>query len=988
MKKWTFTTLFFILIPCLLTGQDIDLATSGATYAVVVGISDYQDEKIPDLQYADIDALAFAGYLQSPAGGLLDSDHLRVLVNKDATVAQFARALDWLWDVVKENDRVIIYFSGHGDVEKKSLTQPGYLLCWDAPSRVYMAGGALKINDLKDVVATLSIQNKAKVFLFTDACRAGKLSGYDINGAQLTGLNLSKQFANEIKILSCQPNEYSIEGTQWGGGRGAFSYHLLQGLYGLADSNSDLVVTLKEISRYLEDNISPEVAPQIQNPMTIGDIMEPVAQVIPDVITKLKKDLKHKIPMFAAVEQRGIENDVLSQVDSNIVDTYLLFKKSMENKQFLEPVQACADSYYDQLINEPSLGPLHSSITRNYAAALQDDAQQVMNNWLEGDVVETFLSKTNQAEKYRLYPYYLERAAELLGSDHYMYPTLKARQLYFEGYLMDIDNHNPNQELGEQILTKYRQSLKWQSNSPQTYRSMAEVYFYQLMNTASAEFYTERAMELVPSWITPYSHLGFMYCGGNIPRDLDKARQYLELADKVDTITSHSDISHINNWGIYLLRTKQYEKAIKALTKAIAMDSTISLLNNTLGLVYFQQKKRTDAEELFKKAIHLDSTNAVPYSNLGLIYTSFNRFDEAEVLMQKAIDLDSTNLHSLNYLGYLYMRINRFREAKLLFEEIILLDPTVPGVYGNLGLAYLETNHFKEAEENLLKAIQIDSSMAVTHGGLGAVYMAKRQFGKAEMFFKKAIQLDSTSIKGYINLATIYMMTRKMEEVEELSKKVIQLDPTSPAGYFLLGQLYSSTQRTDEAEQLLIKSIQMDSTIPVAYGALGSIYQKAERWEDAEKQFIKVIQMDTTNFMGYASLGVVYQNLARWEESATMFQKTIKYGPPFMPPYIYGAIGNVYTHVPELKDQAGPMLDNALKMNPNNPKFYIYKAQLAVTLNQIEEAWQFLEQGLEKNAGSRRLKYKNLQSEPDFEEMRKDGKWEELMKKYFLEQFE
>ena len=45
------------------------------TYAVVVGISDYQDPGIPDLRFADKDAVAFANYLRSDAGGKLDNDH-------------------------------------------------------------------------------------------------------------------------------------------------------------------------------------------------------------------------------------------------------------------------------------------------------------------------------------------------------------------------------------------------------------------------------------------------------------------------------------------------------------------------------------------------------------------------------------------------------------------------------------------------------------------------------------------------------------------------------------------------------------------------------------------------------------------------------------------------------------------------------------------------------------------------------------------------
>ncbi len=38
--------------------------TTGQTYAVVVGISDYQDSGIPDLRFADKDAEAFANYLR------------------------------------------------------------------------------------------------------------------------------------------------------------------------------------------------------------------------------------------------------------------------------------------------------------------------------------------------------------------------------------------------------------------------------------------------------------------------------------------------------------------------------------------------------------------------------------------------------------------------------------------------------------------------------------------------------------------------------------------------------------------------------------------------------------------------------------------------------------------------------------------------------------------------------------------------------------
>jgi len=254
MKKHTSFFFLFILFGYFTNAQSINVE-SGTTRAVVVGISDYQDENITDLNYAHKDAEVFVNFLRSPAGGNLEDNHIKLLLNEDATQGKLGMALYWLMEESKEGDRAIIYFSGHGDVEKKIFGQPGYLLCWDAPSKVYMFGGTLDLDGLKRIVTTLSKNIKAKVILITDACRAGKLAGSEIGGAQATTASLKEQYANELKILSCQPTEFSLEGEQWGGGRGAFSYHLIEGLNGLADKNGDLQVNLYEIGRYLEDKL-------------------------------------------------------------------------------------------------------------------------------------------------------------------------------------------------------------------------------------------------------------------------------------------------------------------------------------------------------------------------------------------------------------------------------------------------------------------------------------------------------------------------------------------------------------------------------------------------------------------------------------------------------------------------------------------------------------------------------------------------------------
>jgi len=646
-------------------------SSSGQTYAVVVGISDYQDPAIPDLRFADKDAEAFANYLRSSAGGRLDNDHLKVLLNKDATVAQFAMALDWLMEVVKENDQVILYFSGHGDVEKKTITQPGYLLCWDAPSRVYLAGGALALPMFQDIISTLSTQNKAKVVVITDACRSGKLAGSTVGGSQITGANLAKQYANEIKILSCQPNEFSIEGEQWGGGRGAFSYHLIDALYGLADNNNDLIVNLQEAGRYIEDHVSAEVAPVSQVPLVLGNRSDALSKVDSKMLASIKSGKSNQMSFLSTIDSRGIEDDVLATVDSSMHLTYKLFKQALKDKIFLVPENACAETYYVQLINEPKLEKLHSTLKRNYAAALQDDAQQVLNKYLKADKLEISLSPKTRIDKYHNFPRHLERAAELLGDKHYLYRILQARRSYFEGFPLESIG-GFNRTTAEQAMAHFKKALEWQPDMPNAFLGMSRIFGWQFFQMDSAEFYAHKATAAAPTWIIPYVGISETY---SLIKKFDKAKQFLDLANQIDS----SDALVWQAWAIYYFHKKEYPEAERRLKKLLTfLDSTICMpcTYTQLCEIYMVTGRSTEAEEFLKKLVEYDSTNYSYHLMLGKIFSSTGRFEAAEQEFRKVSILASgySNPDDLFYYNMVivYIAQNQIDKAFQSLEKSLI----------------------------------------------------------------------------------------------------------------------------------------------------------------------------------------------------------------------------------------------------------------------------------------------------------------------------
>ncbi|MCF8280868.1 MAG: tetratricopeptide repeat protein [Bacteroidales bacterium] len=704
MKKPIY--LFYLLLPCCLFAQTEKGATPlspshpltlspAVTRAVVVGISDYQDEQIPDLRFADKDAEASANFLRSPAGGSLDGDHLKLLTDSAATTAQFDAALGWLVDESKEGDQAIIYFSGHGDVETKTRSQQGFLLCWDSPPQAYVSG-AYPIFFLKEIISTLSLENKAKVVVITDACRSGKLAGNSVGGSQLTSQNLSQQFANEIKILSCQPNEYSIEGEQWGGGRGAFSYYLVDGLYGMADGNADGSVNLMEIGRYLDDHVTTEVAPESQVPITVGNRTEKLAQVVPGLLALVKKNKAGELPTFSPTDSRGIEDDVLVMVDTTIRELYRLFKKSLKDKEFLEPDGACADAYYERLIAEPKMGRLHNSMRRNFAAALQDDAQQMMNTFLKTGLTKEVLSSARAGKIYKSFPENLSRAAELLGNEHYMYNTLMARKSYFEGRIGTTNNDRKK---------KYFQALAWQSDLPFAFVELIQTYGAEQAD--SAVFYGRKAMEVAPSWVIPYLRLASYYEHSH--KQPEKAELLLEQAFILD---SNAVIVWYEKARFYQRATK-FEISEYWFKKVIGSsneDICFPCAHNELGYTYFYTNRYEEAELQFKQAIALDSTVANIYNSLAAIYLQTNRYAEAEEPLTRAIRLDSTFSNAYSNLATVYSYAGRFEEAEHLSRKFIQLDSTKGEGYLLLAWVYFDTNRPSEAEFHGAKAIQLQPS--------------------------------------------------------------------------------------------------------------------------------------------------------------------------------------------------------------------------------------------------------------------------------------
>ena len=241
------------------------------SYALVIGVSTYKNlPSTAQLEYPNRDAEDMYTTLISAEGGQFPAENVHKLINEKATIANLRQELEvWLPSVTKDDDRVLIYFAGHGFVSGGK----GYLAPYDVD--IHNINATAYPMDALGADIGGKIKGKWKV-LVTDACHSGAItpqadSSSDRATLNSTLLDLQKSL---FSLTASRDREQSFESANWGGGHGIFTYYVIKGLEGEADTNGDGVVSADELAEYVHTNVRLATQAQ-QNPTSERGSFDP-----------------------------------------------------------------------------------------------------------------------------------------------------------------------------------------------------------------------------------------------------------------------------------------------------------------------------------------------------------------------------------------------------------------------------------------------------------------------------------------------------------------------------------------------------------------------------------------------------------------------------------------------------------------------------------------------------------------------------------------
>ncbi|MBL0144203.1 MAG: caspase family protein [Betaproteobacteria bacterium] len=236
------------------------VAARPSLHAIVIGINDYEDPRLA-LRYPVADAQLVAATLRQQVPGLFESVNIVELTSRSQTTREaISKALQDMSGRVRPDDLFVFFVASHGTVDDGEY----FLITSNvgATSTHILKRTALSQEDLKLLIANIPATKKLVVI---DTCNAGKL-GEVIQMAMLTrGMNeetalkiLSRAVGSTI-ISASTSMQQAVEGYK---GHGLFTWVVVEGLKGAADSDKDGYVKTHELVNFVDDKV-PALAEQV-----------------------------------------------------------------------------------------------------------------------------------------------------------------------------------------------------------------------------------------------------------------------------------------------------------------------------------------------------------------------------------------------------------------------------------------------------------------------------------------------------------------------------------------------------------------------------------------------------------------------------------------------------------------------------------------------------------------------------------------------------
>lgn len=894
------------------------------TFALIMGISSYK--YVRPLTYADKDAEMFRDYLKSPGGGKLTDDNIYTLLNENATLANFyTKGFHWLKvKKLQKGDRLFIYLAGHGDaIDEDQFFYLAYDCNPAGDKNNYLVGGAIQLFNLKKKIAAETAKG-VEVFFIMDACRSNELPGGS-EGQNFLNAAISEKRAGEIIMLATGAGQESLEDASIGNGHGLFTYYLLDGLSGMADSTGvvDNKITLEEIQKYVDKNV-PFVAQQRfkrkQDPFfCCNENSDKIVSIVDTAYLNrwlMTKKLQGRGPGNSAIYNPR-SRSVFGPADTVLIETYNLFNNAIKQSKLTGV--ASAQFYYDQMARKFPGTSYTIDAQSTLAVEYINFAQSKINLYLdckdassiqklraqidEEDKTDEINSSFDRMEKVAQQEFFdvgnmLEKAIDYIRPDDPDFAkSLEGRMYFFKarGYfgrsrkLVDIKN------AFQFAYTAYASDR----NAAYILNTLSGLHMDN-NRIDSSIYYAKRAIVAAPKWRYPYVTLAFAYKTMNKPDsaikyyrksldvDADNADAYVDLGHYYYSLSKgDSAIAYYekalriepdnpyasNNIGWVNYARKNYDRAIIYFKKSIKANPKFINAYNGLSKTFFETKQYDSARIYYANAFANYQDKSIVNVYIGNFYKDLKEYDSAKVYYRMAALMDPNYEEAYNNLGRASFALKQLDSANIYYRKALVANPYSAFAFINMGLVYKEWKMLDSTYYFFQQAVRTEPGNPSILNNLGVIYGQEKNFDSAKSYFKRALFIRPDYKPASNNLMKIFRELNQLDSITNFLKGSSLFDPNSTLYMNDMGMAFYDQKRYDSARTYIRMAIQKEPLNPLFYNNLGLIFQGMKQYDSAKINMQRAYRIDPENPMFWANLAGVFRQLKMYDSASWYFKR-------------------------------------------------------------------------------------------------------------------
>jgi tetratricopeptide (TPR) repeat protein len=689
-------------------------APGGKTYALLVGVSDYEDQAIPALQFAHADADLLNSFLHTERGGRVSDEDVLILKNKDATTAAVTDGFNIFLKKAQKNDTIVILIAGHGIA--------------DASKSVYFATHETSHEDLRSTALALAdltklfavqLDHVGRILIFVDICKAGAIEKYNNNVLNtLVQTNLAGEEVpqdNMLLFLASTGKNPSQENT--GLRHGVFSYFVEKGLNGDADTNKNgfveagefTVWVTEQVFKYTNQEQKPSESGSMDIKRRIVDLSKPGAKTAHRPVLM---DKRNGGPLYlASTSPDPLPFD--AQADASLKR----FESALTAGRLL-PGQA--DSAFDALDGlKGQLSEDRLVLTRNrLRVALEDAAQRVLLRYLAGE------QPSPPPKNYTDAAQYLSAALRLDPGSMF----LEGRKDFFEGRAMLFDKKFPD------AAALLESSIRIDPGAGYAFNALGIAYLEQSEFKKAIPAFQD-AIRRAPHWAYPLHNLGSAYTAIGDYRAAIRSYQ-----DAIRLTPQYAYLPY--NLGVVYQRMNRRKEAEAAYRQAIAVDSTLAAPYNNLGSLKALDGKRADAERFYSQALERNPKFLEARHNLALLLASDkSRLAEALALWRQNLEQDRDYVPSRLSLAQTLASSGDGKTAIDEYRRVLQLKPAYVAARLELARLLAASGDSEDALFELREAARRNSTNSAIFEQIGNLEAGRNRWSDAAAAYKSALAL-------------------------------------------------------------------------------------------------------------------------------------------------------------------------------------------------------------------------------------------------------